>query len=236
MRKFIFFSVNVFALLILIQVEALACRCVVNQDQTLEQKINANLKTAKAVFSGEVVEITTTPNSQDIFVKIRVEESWKEILPEEMYIATDNSSCGYRFEKGKNYLVFAKSSDEYGLSTAKCLSNKELENAAEELKILGEGKKDKLICPTIMLTSRIEGFPKDTWIYSVRNKNNDPNLKLTYKWEYQIGDKISEIKSDQYTPEITIEKVDLHLGITVGVKVGGFPTGCDNRTGQGVIE
>ena len=210
MRKFIFFLVNVFALLILFQVDALACRCVVDPDQTLEQRINANLKTAKAVFSGEVVEINTSSFSQDILVKIRIEESWKEILPEEINIVTDSSSCGYRFENGRSYLVFANSSDMYGLSTAKCLPNKELENAAEELKMLGESKKDKLICPTIMLTSRIEGLPKDTWIYSARIKNNDPNLKLTYKWEYQIGDKISEIKSGQHTPEITIEKVNLH--------------------------
>lgn len=236
MSKFIFFSVSVFFLLMLFQVDAHACRCIVDQSQTLEQKINANLKTAKAVFSGKVVEINASQNNQNILVKILVEESWKEILPKEIIIATDTTSCGYHFEVGKRYLVFADNSDAYGLSTSKCLLNKELENAAEELKILGEGKKDKLVCPTITLTSQIKGLPKDTWIYTARIKNNDPNLKLTYEWEYYIGNKISEIKSGQNTPQITIENVDTHLGIMVWVKIGGLPTGCDNRVGESAID
>jgi hypothetical protein len=241
MKKYIFFTVSVFALLILFQVDIFACRCVIDPNQTLEQKINANLKTAKAVFSGEVVEIYSSffgqdPPKQNILVRIKVEESWKEILPEEINIVTNISSCGYRFEKGKSYLVFAYSSDEYNLSTAKCLLNKELENAADELKILGKGKKDKLTCPTIGLSSRTKDLPKDSWIYSARIKNNDPNLKLTYKWEYWIGDKISEIKSGQGTQQITIEKVNLNTGILVGLKIGGLPTGCENWTARSVIE
>ncbi len=241
MRKFIFFSINVFALLMFLQIDALACRCVVDPDQTLEQNINAHLKNAKAVFSGEVREIYPFFFGQnipgkDILVKIRVDESWKEILPEEINIVTDNSSCGYRFEKGKSYLVFANSSDEYDLTTAKCLPNKELENATEELRILGEGKKEKLVCPTISLSSQIEGLPKNTWIYTARLKNADPNLKLTYKWAYSVGNKISDIKSGQGTPQITIENVNAHVGIMVGLKIGGFPTGCDNWVGQSAID
>ena len=241
MRKFIFFSINVFALLMFLQIDALACRCVVDPDQTLEQKINAHLKNAKAVFSGEVREIYPSFFGQniprkDILVKIRVDESWKEILPEEINIVTDSSSCGYSFEKGKSYLVFANSSDEYGLTTAKCLPNKELENATEELKILGEGKREKTVCPTINLSSRIEGLPNNTWIYTAHLKNADPNLKLIYKWEYWIGNKINDIKSGQGTPQITIENVNTHEGIMVGLKIGGFPTGCDNWVGQSAID
>lgn len=236
MKKFLFVSISLVAIFILTQVNVLACRCVIDPNQTLEQKITTNLETAKAVFSGKVVEITASRNSQDILVKIIVEESWKEILPEEITVVTDSSSCGYRFEKGRSYLVFAKSSDEYGLSTSKCLSNSELENAAQELKILGKGKKDKLICPTIILTHRIEGLPKDTWIFSARVKNNDPNNILTYIWEYKIGSDISGIKSGQYTPEITVENANLRLGITVWLKIGGLPTGCPNSEGVSAID
>jgi len=140
MRKFIFFSVGIFILMLLIQVDALACKCKIDPDQILEQKINANLKTAKAVFSGKVIEISDSADKQYVLVKIKVEESWKDMLPEEIYITTNTTSCGYRFKVGKYYLIFAQSSEKYELTTASCLGNKELANAAEELKILGASK------------------------------------------------------------------------------------------------
>ncbi len=78
-------------------------------------------------------------------VKIEVKEIWKGLLSKEVNIATPNQTgmCGVSFEIGKSYLVFASHSAEGNLSTGLCLKNKELEKAAEELEILGKGKKPK---------------------------------------------------------------------------------------------
>jgi hypothetical protein len=82
-----------------------------------------------------------------VSVKIEVKEIWKGILSKKVNIATPEHSgmCGVSFEIGKSYLVFASHSTEGNLSTGLCLNNKELEKAAEELEILGKGKKPKSI-------------------------------------------------------------------------------------------
>ncbi|HXG86613.1 MAG TPA: hypothetical protein VNI84_21525 [Pyrinomonadaceae bacterium] len=236
MKKFLFVLISFATIFILTQSNVFACRCVTDPNQNLDQKINDDFETAKAVFSGKVIEVIPSRINQEILVKISVEESWKENLPEEITVATDNSSCGYRFEKGKSYLVFAKSFDEYNLSTSKCVGNRELTTATKELKILGKGRKDKIVCPTIMITDRMKGLPKDTWNFSAHVKNNDSNSLLTYLWEYKIGGNISGIKSGQYTSEITVENADLHSGIAIWLKISGLPTGCPNSQGLSIIE
>jgi hypothetical protein len=55
--------------------------------------------------------------------------------------------CGYRFEVGARYLVFAYG-DDAKLETNICQRTKELAQAAEDLKLLGKGKS-----PTIYPTN-----------------------------------------------------------------------------------
>ncbi len=83
------------ALMVFTQIDVLACSCP-SLGETLEQEMKWRLKESQAVFSGEVIEITDIPKSL-VLVKIKVEESWKEILPEEITITTERSegACGY---------------------------------------------------------------------------------------------------------------------------------------------
>ena len=104
------------------------------------------------MFSGEIIGINKIPKSLDVLIKIKVEESWKGILSEEITIKTDLSSCGYRFEIGMSYLIFASGSDKDILTTGECSFNRKLFKAAEELKILGKGKIPQ---PTTISTIKI---------------------------------------------------------------------------------
>ena len=147
MKKIIILTLTFFGLLLLIQIDVFAYSCG-NILQTLEQEIKGRLKASKAVFAGEILKISETSQRPDVTrpevaVKIRLKEVWKGQLTKEVIINTpDNSAaCGYSFEVGKSYLVFADSRKGKIFSTGLCSGNRLLETATEELKILGKGKK-----------------------------------------------------------------------------------------------
>ncbi len=143
MKKTIFSVFGIFGFIIFSQFNVFACSCPTMFGTEQELKLKWKLKTLQAVFSGKVIEINKIPQSRDVSVKIEIKEIWKGLLSKEVNISTpDNpASCGVTFEIGKSYLVFASRSAEGKLTTGLCLNNKELYKAAEELQILGEGKK-----------------------------------------------------------------------------------------------
>jgi hypothetical protein len=140
MKKFIFLTLTFFTLLLFSYIEAFACSC----NQAFAQPLKTRLFISKAVFSGEVMEINKIFQKSHIsVVKIKVKESWKGQLSKQVIIntRTDGAACGYPFEVGKSYLIFAGSSDDGNLTTGLCSRNSEIEEAEEELKMLGKGKK-----------------------------------------------------------------------------------------------
>lgn len=141
MKKALCSVFGILAFLILGQSSAQACSCPTVGSTELELKWK--LKELQAVFSGEVLEINKIPQSRDVSVKINVETVWKGLVLREVTINTPESSgaCGYPFEVGKSYLVFASLDDKVNLTTGLCLRNKPVDEASEELKILGKGKK-----------------------------------------------------------------------------------------------
>jgi hypothetical protein len=96
---------------------------------------------SQAVFVGRVIEIVQKPESYDVLVKFRVENSWKTKLPLEVIVFTGRGGgdCGFRFEAGESYLVFAYGSDQ-SLSTNICQRTVALSGAVADLKVLGKGK------------------------------------------------------------------------------------------------
>ena len=137
-----------FGLLIFIQIDVFACSCI-ELPQPPKQRIEGKLKYNQAVFTGKILEITKKPVSRnvispDVLIKIKVERSWKEILPEVIFITSelsDGVSCGAYFEIGKSYLIYAQGTDENSLTTSRCDFNTEVEKATEDLNVLGKGKK-----------------------------------------------------------------------------------------------
>jgi hypothetical protein len=143
MQKTIFSMLGVVALLALAQADSLACTCSLPFPKlSLRKQVMKARNESRVVFSGKVLEITENPQTYSVTVKLKVERVWKGSLPEEISIVTGRGGgdCGYRFELGESYLVYAYSSNESSLGTNICQRTSKLLGAANDLKILGKGK------------------------------------------------------------------------------------------------
>jgi hypothetical protein len=117
-----------------------ACSCVYPgpPDEELAQ--------AAAVFAGKVVGISkpigfgSISSADPIKVTFRVYEVWKGSVSLTTTITTSRSSasCGYPFENGEEYIVYAYGS-EGDLSVSLCSRTRPLDDAAEDLEVLELG-------------------------------------------------------------------------------------------------
>ena len=84
-----------------------ACTCLMDTKTPVNKQVKTAYQKAAVVFYGEVTEITR--ESKAFIVKIRVERSWKGQVESETIVGTlaDSAMCGYTFEKGKKYMVYA---------------------------------------------------------------------------------------------------------------------------------
>ena len=109
MKKLIF-SAAVIYLFMLGAGDVFACSCSLpTKRQSLNKQIKTSYKNADAIFYGEVTEVTQLSGTFYVTVKFKVEKSWKNLYQEQVIIQTGqgNGDCGYRFEIGSKYLVYA---------------------------------------------------------------------------------------------------------------------------------
>lgn len=117
---------------------ASACSCIM-PEPPLAAKDNS-----AAVFSGRVTGIKPPVNMTSSLDESRITfdvlMSWKGIdrNPVQIFSSTSSASCGYEFEEGKEYLVYAYD-NEGRLSTGLCTRTALLADAAEDLAALGAG-------------------------------------------------------------------------------------------------
>lgn len=120
-----------------------ACSCA--QPPSVEDE----LERSQAVFSGKVLEVKEQKNFKGYVKKrvlIEVEETWKGVSESQVIITTGSGGgdCGYEFQVGQEYLVYATESTMYGdkaeLVTVICDRTTGLSAAQEDLTVLGEGK------------------------------------------------------------------------------------------------
>jgi hypothetical protein len=109
--------------------------------------VEEELERKTAVFSGKVIDISG-PNKRifkssadPVTVLLEVDTIWKGINESQVIVHTAESSasCGFKFELGKEYLVYAYG-DKGDLQTGLCERTTLLTSAAEDLSILGKGK------------------------------------------------------------------------------------------------
>lgn len=105
---------------------------------------------ADAVFSGKVVAIAvdTTDWWRNLRVTIRVSEQWKgkAVQLVNVYTSSVSSACGYPFEKGSSYLVYAYYSEpsegplhcDGCLVTSICNRTRSMSEASEDLQYLND--------------------------------------------------------------------------------------------------
>lgn len=109
---------------------ASACSCM-QPPAPLEE-----LEAVDAVFSGKVIQIDPSFNSN--YVTFEVQKSWKG--PQKIKLAVEtaqnSAACGYNFEMGKEYLVYAYGLEQ-NLTTGLCSRTAELSYAADDIAALG---------------------------------------------------------------------------------------------------
>lgn len=120
-----------------------ACSCA--EIPTVEEE----LERSKAVFTGNAITIKEQRHLDGSITKsvlFGVTKTWKGVSESQVIITTGlgGGDCGYEFEQGKEYLVYANNSSMYGekddLVTIICDRTNELITAQEDLALLGQGK------------------------------------------------------------------------------------------------
>lgn len=119
------------SLILFVAAEAQACSCRAPDPPKDE------FERTDAVFTGVVVSIKDTGDFQKV-VKLRLLTVWKgpAVFVVEVLTGRDGVSCGFYFEVGTAYVIYAHQSDEGQLSTNICTRTNSTENAAEDLAFL----------------------------------------------------------------------------------------------------
>jgi Tissue inhibitor of metalloproteinase len=117
---------------------AAACSCVMPAPP-LE-----SMASSAAVFEGTVTGVREPGGEagyQNIEVTLRIGRRFKGAAADTVTVVTANSSaaCGYGFEQGRTYLVYADDGGDGQLSASLCSRTARIEDAAEDLAALGSG-------------------------------------------------------------------------------------------------
>ena len=142
MRRVTFTSLALFFLVLAAAESAYACSCARNL-KPLKAQVKDAYTSSTAIFSGEVISIT--PKSEhEIAVKLKVGKSWKGKLAEEITITTpiNSAMCGYGFEAGKSYLVYAAGANDE-LMTTLC-SRTKLASDRQDIRFLDKLKRQRV--------------------------------------------------------------------------------------------
>jgi hypothetical protein len=129
----------------LIPSRSYACSC-----ETQTDPVKA-VEASKVVFAGKVLAIKNKVLDiegildQEVAVLFDVAQSWKGQSQTQVIVLTrlGSPSCGYSFEVGQSYLVFASEYDhnDREIGTSSCSLTEELTSATEKLAKMGPGIK-----------------------------------------------------------------------------------------------
>ncbi len=120
---------------------AFACKCA-------QRAVAESVTEASAVFEGRVTQIEKileegATEAQKIRVTLALVRVWKSLESTESVTVTTNSepaACGFHFEQGHSYLVYASGEGESeGLRVNSCSRTRPMADAAEDLAALGGG-------------------------------------------------------------------------------------------------
>ena len=142
MKRLLTLTIAIAALVSFSWNEARACTCDLPlSNLSLKQQVLRAQKDSRAVFVGKVVAVVQKPEAYEVSVKFLVEKVWKGKVSRHVNIFTGRGGgdCGYHFEAGESYLVYAYGSTE-GLSTNICQRTAPRAGSAD-MKYLGKGKR-----------------------------------------------------------------------------------------------
>ena len=110
-----------------------ACKC------AQPASASAEAASAAAVFEAQVAKITAA-DPQTLLVELKVSRAWKGVNAEQVTVRTpaESPACGYPFQLGQSYLVYAQSGSE-ALSVHHCSRTRAIEDAKQDIIELGLG-------------------------------------------------------------------------------------------------
>lgn len=124
--------------------------------------VHEELEQSSAVFQGKVMEIKDSSHTRKVLFEVK--ESWKGIEQTQIIVVTGMGSgdCGYDFNIGQEYLVYAKG--EQSLSTNICdrTSSVQSVQVSEDLEKLGQGITPNTI---VDLSNEFNMLPGGIWIW-----------------------------------------------------------------------
>lgn len=119
---------------------ASACKCA-------PRAVAEELADASAVFEGRVTQIQDlsegdAPQARQLRVTLALVRVWKSLESVETVEVTtniDSAACGFYFEQGRSYLVYARADAGEPLRVTSCSRTRPMQDAAEDLAALGGG-------------------------------------------------------------------------------------------------
>jgi MYXO-CTERM domain-containing protein len=120
------------ALLSLAPARAQACSCA---EQTFEMAERG----AVAIFEARVSAIETAGDASH--VRMDVVQTWRAAEHEHVEVVTapNEAACGYTFEVGRSYLVYASSVEGEAYRVSLCSRTRRMEDADDDRSLLGSG-------------------------------------------------------------------------------------------------
>lgn len=113
--------------------EVAACSCV-------RPSFDEARSSSAAIFEGRVDEIAPVEGADEVRVRFHVTQAWRGVEHESVVIqtASNGAACGYTFEAGQHYLVYAGRRDET-LVVSLCSRTARMDDAGEDRQLLGSG-------------------------------------------------------------------------------------------------
>lgn len=144
MRKLFFAA---FILAFIYAIPTWACTCVNLADIPLDKQIKEAVANSARVFNGKVTKVVMPEDDAayaQVTVYFTVQKTWKGKARKTLLLKTGRGGgdCGYRFEVGKTYLVYAYSNDVFAPNSDR-LIGKQLETGiCTRTQVLDSGTKD----------------------------------------------------------------------------------------------
>jgi hypothetical protein len=113
--------------------DAAACSCV---RPTFEDARSSSA----AIFEGRVDEISPVEGTDEVRVRFHVTQAWRGVEHEgvEIQTASNGAACGFPFEAGQHYLVYA-GQREQTLMVSLCSRTARMDDANDDRQLLGSG-------------------------------------------------------------------------------------------------
>lgn len=135
-------QLGLLAFIVLLPVSISACSCSPQLGtESVRERVVHERDGYDAVFVGRVMErIVPEVSLYVLQFRIRVESAWKGVNVNEVLISTGREGyiCGYGFEVGASYLIYAKGTPKIGFQTNRCTRTAPVGALPDDRQYLGE--------------------------------------------------------------------------------------------------